>query len=340
MLSLTFSNSSNASSTGFLSSSEILSLSSSSCFFVENIICSAWLWVSTVSFHFLSSFACSSASFFIFSISLSLSPLDDSIVICCSLLVALSFAETFKIPFASISNDTSICGIPLGAGGIPSNVNLPSVLLPAACDLSPCKTCISTAGWLSAAVLNISVFLAGMVVFLSINFVDTPPNVSIPNDNGVTSSNNTSFTSPCNTPPWIAAPNATTSSGFTVLLGSLPNISFTNFCTEGIRVEPPTKIISSISPFKTPASFIASIQGCFVFSTKSSVSWSNLALEIVIFRCLGPLESAVKYGRLISVCFEEDNSIFPFSAASFNLWTTIGSLEISIPSCFLYSLIK
>ena len=31
--------------------------------------------------------------------------------------------------------------------------------------------------------------------------VDTPPNVSIPNESGVTSSNNTSLTSPVNTPP-------------------------------------------------------------------------------------------------------------------------------------------
>jgi hypothetical protein len=39
----------------------------------------------------------------------------------------LSFAETFKIPLASISKETSICGKPLGAGGIPSKINLPKV---------------------------------------------------------------------------------------------------------------------------------------------------------------------------------------------------------------------
>src|SRR5437899_6200369 len=37
----------------------------------------------------------------------------------------------------------------------------------------------------------------------------------MPNESGVTSNNNTSFTSPVNTPPWIAAPMATTSSGLT-----------------------------------------------------------------------------------------------------------------------------
>ena len=43
-------------------------------------------------------------------------------------------------------------------------------------------------------------FFVGIVVFLSINFVNTPPNVSIPSDNGVTSSNTKSLTSPDNTP--------------------------------------------------------------------------------------------------------------------------------------------
>ena len=47
-------------------------------------------------------------------------------------------------------------------------------------------------------------------------------------------------------PPWIAAPTATTSSGLTLLLGSLPKIFLTIACTAGMRVEPPTRITSSI----------------------------------------------------------------------------------------------
>ena len=42
---------------------------------------------------------------------------------CCSLPVPRSFADTFTIPFASISKVTSICGTPLLAGGIPSRRN-------------------------------------------------------------------------------------------------------------------------------------------------------------------------------------------------------------------------
>ena len=74
-----------------------------------------------------------------------------------------------------MSKDTSIWGTPLGAGGIPVKLNLPRVLLYAAISLSPCNTCTSTDVWPSAAVENIWDFLAGIVVFLSISFVNTPP---------------------------------------------------------------------------------------------------------------------------------------------------------------------
>ena len=40
--------------------------------------------------------------------------------LCCSLPVPLSLADTLTMPLASMSNETSICGTPLGAGGIPT----------------------------------------------------------------------------------------------------------------------------------------------------------------------------------------------------------------------------
>ena len=49
---------------------------------------------------------------------------------------------------------------------------------------------------MSSAVEKTCDFFVGIVVFLSISLVNTPPNVSIPNDSGVTSRSNTSFTSP------------------------------------------------------------------------------------------------------------------------------------------------
>ena len=41
----------------------------------------------------------------------------------------------------------------------------------------------------------------GIVVFLSISFVDTLPKVSMPKERGVTSKSNISSTSPARTPP-------------------------------------------------------------------------------------------------------------------------------------------
>ena len=140
-----------------------------------------------------------------------------------------------------------------------------------------------------------------MVVFFCTNLAITPPSVSIPRLNGVTSNNSTSFLSPPRTAPWMAAPAATASSGLTSLRGALPNSFSTASCTLGIRVWPPTRITSSISAAVTPASFIAMRQGSKLLSTRSSTRLSNLLRVILIVKCLGPEASAVIYGRFISV---------------------------------------
>ena len=64
-------------------------------------------------------------------------------------------------------------------------LHCPKDLLSLANCLSPCTTLISTAVWLSAAVENIWLFLVGIVVFLSISLVATPPIVSIERESGV-----------------------------------------------------------------------------------------------------------------------------------------------------------
>ena len=161
-----------------------------------------------------------------------------------------------------MSKVTSICGSPLGAGRMFSSLNRPSTRLSLASSRSPCSTTTSTAGWLSAAVVNTSLRRAGMVVLRSMILVISPPAVSTPSDNGVTSSSKTSETSPLSTPAWMAAPSATTSSGFTLMLGSLPPVSRrTKAWTAGIRVEPPTRITSSMSFALTLASLIACLTG-------------------------------------------------------------------------------
>lgn len=95
-------------------------------------------------------------------ISLSLSPPELWMVIEWSRLVALSLADTWTIPLASMSKVTSIYGTPLknnrgehqnlGAGGIPPKSNYPSILLSAAISRSPWNTRIDTTVWLSLAV--------------------------------------------------------------------------------------------------------------------------------------------------------------------------------------------
>ena len=330
-------NSVKASSIGAFLSSDNFSPNSLSCFSVWKIIPSAPLILSAVSFALLSASAFASASCFIFSISSSDKPEDASILMFCSFPVALSFADTFKIPFASISKVTSIWGTPLGAGGISANWNLPIDLLSAAIGLSPCNTWMSTAGWLSAAVEKVSDFLVGIVVLASINFVKTPPIVSIPSESGVTSNNNTSVTSPVKTPPWIAAPIATTSSGLTPFEGDFPKYFSTTSCIAGILVDPPTNITSSISELVIPASFIAFLQGVIVAWINLSANCSNCALVKVLTKCFGPDAVAVTYGKLISVCVDEESSTFAFSAASFNLCKAIGSFLKSMFSSFLNS---
>ena len=198
-------------------------------------------------------------------------------VIDCSLPVARSLADTCTMPFASMSNVTSICGTPRGAGGRSTSWNLPSVLLYIAISRSPWITWISTEGCMSSAVVNTSLRRVGMVVLRSMSLVITPPLVSMPSDSGVTSSNRTSFTSPFSTPAWMAAPMATTSSGFTPLCGSFPVRPFTRSCTIGMRVEPPTMITWCNWPLLTPASASAFSNTTRHLSSRSAVICSNCA---------------------------------------------------------------
>ena len=298
---------------------------------------SAWFNLSIFSRSFLSASALASASAFIFSISSLLKPEEASIRIACSLPVALSLADTFKIPLASISNVTSIWGTPRRAGAIPVKLNWPIDLFCAAIGRSPWSTWIVTSVWLSAAVEKVSLLRAGIVVFASINLVITPPNVSIPIDNGVTSSNTTPLISSVKTAPWTAAPTATTSSGLTPLEGVLPKNFSTNSWTAGIREEPPTRITSSISELLKPASLIAFLQGSRQAWIKLWAKASNLARVKVLTKCLGIPSTGMMYGRLISVEVEEDNSILAFSAASFRRCIAIGSFVKSAPSSFLNS---
>ena len=143
--------------------------------------------------------------------------------------------------------------------------------------------------------------------------------------------------SPLSTPPWIAAPTATTSSGLTPLDGVLPKNFLTISWTAGIRVEPPTRITSSMSEADRPASARARRHGSIVAWIKWSHNCSNLARVSVRTKCLGIPFTGIRYGKLISEDVELESSILAFSAASLRRWRAIGSWRTSTPSSFLNS---
>ena len=141
-----------------------------------------------------------------------------------------------------------------------------------------------------------------------------------------------SFTSPLRTPAWIAAPTATTSSGFTPLCGSLPPVSsLTSSWIIGIRVDPPTRMMWSIASTLLPQSLTASSKGSRVRWTRSSVMRSNSLRVSFISRCSGPSAPAETNGRLIVASLTCESSILAFSAASFRRWSAIRSAPRSIP---------
>ncbi len=100
------------------------------------------------------------------------------------------------MPFASMSKVTSTCGTPRGAGAMPVNSKVPSGLLSRVNSRSPWNTWIATDGWLSSAVVKVSLRLVGMAVLRSMSFVMMPPLVSMPRLNGVTSISSTSLARP------------------------------------------------------------------------------------------------------------------------------------------------
>ena len=324
-----------AASTGAFLSAAILSPESFSVFSTWKASPSALLRSSTSAWRFSSSAAWASASLRIFSISSFERPPAAVIVIFCSFWVPRSFAETFRMPFASMSNVTSICGTPRGAGGMPSRLKLPSALLSRAILRSPWKIAIVTAGWLSAAVEKTWLFFVGIVVLRSMSGVSTPPSVSMPSVSGVTSRRSTSFTSPFRMPPWIAAPIATTSSGLTPLCGSLPKRLFAFSWMSGMRVWPPTSTTSSTDVRSASAMHLR--HGSLVRFTRSIVSVSSFCFVSVAVRCFGPVASAVMNGRLMSYWPALDRAHFAFSASSFRRWSAIMSLPRSMPCCALKS---
>jgi len=163
----------------------------------------------------------------------------------CSLPVARSLAETCVMRGVDVEADLDL-RMPRGAGGIPINWNLPRSCCkpqgrarPGARGSQPTSVVVrrredlALPGWDSGIPIN----EPGEHAALGF---DTK-------ESGVTSRRMMSLTSPASTPPWIAAPKATTSSGLMPLWGSLPVSERTFSCTAGMRVMPPTRMTWSMS---------------------------------------------------------------------------------------------
>mmetsp|Transcript_30065 Transcript_30065/g.48994 ORF Transcript_30065/g.48994 Transcript_30065/m.48994 type:complete len:234 (+) Transcript_30065:975-1676(+) len=135
----------------------------------------------------------------------------------------------------------------------------------------------------------------------------------------------------------MAAPIATTSSGFTLFDGDLPKNFSTTSCTFGIRVIPPTKSTSVMSDFGMSASLTHCSHGAMVRLISLSTKFSSCARVTVMSRCLGPLGVAVINAACTFVSVRDDNSILVRSASSFKRCTANLSPIKSIWFSFLNS---
>ena len=169
---------------------------------------------------------------------------------------------------------------------------------------------------MGSEVLNTSLLRTGIGVLRGISTFMTPPMVSSPNDNGVTSLSIRSRNSPVRIPACTAAPIATTSSGFTDWQGSRGTKVRTICCTIGMRVDPPTSTTSSMSSAASPESRRARCTGRNRRSSRSGHSPSNTLRSSVVSMCSGPSGPVAMNGNEMGVLCTPLSSILAFSAAS------------------------
>ena len=197
-----------------------------------------------------------------------------SIRITVSIPLTTSRASASKSPFSSILNCTPTRAWPFGDGENATS-KPPSSQLSFAISRSPWSTRTRIAAWPSAALVNISPALHGMVVLRGISTFISPPKVSIPKLSGVTSSRIICRRAPLKTPPWIVAPRAIASSGCCETSGSREKSSATARRTAGIRVLPPTTTTALRSSGLSAASASAWRQSRKVLPIHGAASFSN-----------------------------------------------------------------
>ena len=227
----------------------------------------------------------------------------------CSLPVALSFAPTLQntvgVDIEGRLQSAAYRAVPAGclrqveAGPTTCCCWTPAYARPAAHVPSRQSGCRPR--WRTPATS-----LVGIVVFFSINGVITPPMVSIPRVNGVTSSNSTSVTSPLKyRHPESLHPWQPLHPGSRPCAASLPKNSVT---TLGLHHRH-TGLATNQNHVSRYRRFLqARISQCGFARLEGTrlpvlpTRDSSLARVTFTTRCLGPVLSAVMYGRFTSVC--------------------------------------
>jgi hypothetical protein len=134
--------------------------------------------------------------------------------------------RTCSNPLAFTSKVTSTLASPRLARSTPLMENSPSRLLPSVWLRSPSNTRMSISVCQSLTVVNSDVFLHGMDVLRGTTLAKCFPSHSTPRLSGITSTSSNDCVAASRTPfriaPCTAAPNATASSGCTLLHSALP----------------------------------------------------------------------------------------------------------------------
>ncbi|CDD70244.1 putative uncharacterized protein [Sutterella sp. CAG:397] len=179
----------------------------------------------------------------------------------------------------------------------------------------------------SLKVVKSCAIATGIAVFLGMTFSTSPPMVSRPRDNGVTSRSNQSSPSatlPASLLACIAAPTATTWSGSMLQSGAFPKYASTALRTQGMRVAPPTSTTPLISAALFLASFKTFPTASVVFCT-SGKTMSSKAARVSVFSIVRPSESS-SFKTTASVSVSASRAFF---ATSVSLRLSLG---VRIPS--------
>ena len=218
-------------------------------------------------------------------------------VIFCSLPVPRSLALTWRIPFASMSKATSICGTRAAPVEYHQLKSADRLIVPGQWTFALQDMNIDPG--LVVAVLKVSDFRVGMVVLRRISFVTRPPRLNAQRKRRHVQQHHV-LDLPFEHSGLNGGPNRHHFIWVDALMRLLLDQGPRRLDARGMRVMPPTMTSSSISCRPSSRVFQTGFHGGTVRSKRSSQSCSILARVSLSWMCFGPLASAVMNGRLIS----------------------------------------